>query len=335
MAIKWTDEVIEEVQTWVNRGMPYIMMLKRLEKFGIKISQTKYLKRKLYDLEKKKLLQGIKNKKVYKRHESSVMDKVWCDVFIKFLEDNGYNYSYKEISAMSIDKIRDTFGLTIKNSKKLKKIATENKDRKPVKVGTRINELRKALMRKDLIAVVHQKDLEIPNDQVVPFCKKSLIDKIFFVDRYDEAEGNPDYIQVIPYVAVRYKDKILVGERSSSEERLNDYLTIGFGGHMGKEDSTLESCAIREMQEELGLIIKRKNLEYCGALYTDITPVSAEHLCLFYVLEINREQKNSIKLNNEHKAIRFKTLEFCLDNIDKFEIWSQIIVRSLANDNIS
>ncbi len=119
-----------------------------------------------------------------------------------------------------------------------------------------------------------------------------------------EAEGRPDWKQIIPYVVVRHQGSVLLLERLSgvTERRLEGKLSLGVGGHVNPEDaegrtlprplaaladrlgSMVTAAAWRELQEEVELAgIAR--MELAGFVNDDTNSVGSVHFGLVLLAE--------------------------------------------------
>lgn len=120
--------------------------------------------------------------------------------------------------------------------------------------------------------------------------------------RRAEVEGDPDWKQLIPYVAIRHRGKVLVCQRSraGAEQRLLGKLTIGIGGHVDfahdyRADPVPEDVRIlgafqrglrRELREEIRVEGDAGRLEYLGLVNDDSDDVGRVHLGVCYTLEV-------------------------------------------------
>lgn len=68
-----------------------------------------------------------------------------------------------------------------------------------------------------------------------------------------EAECDPAFKQVIPYVVIEHKPSgmIFMTTRLGGDERLIGQASIGLGGHMENGESIFD-CLYRELNEEVG-----------------------------------------------------------------------------------
>lgn len=115
--------------------------------------------------------------------------------------------------------------------------------------------------------------------------------RLWFIPR-PIAEENTDFRQLIPYVILRYKDRIGIYERTSKggENRLHNLVSIGMGGHVSTRDifhyyddihglETVKTAMFRELIEEIGLTDEHiDSINHVGYLYYDKdSPVEDVH----------------------------------------------------------
>lgn len=120
----------------------------------------------------------------------------------------------------------------------------------------------------------------------------SLLRHAIYMPRY-LAETNEEYVQIIPYVVVASKGRILSYQRSSGggEDRLYGKYSIGIGGHLdfveGESPITcMQNGMAREMKEELGLDSEMSDYAPLGTLYDPSDAVGRVHFGLVYGLEV-------------------------------------------------
>lgn len=105
-----------------------------------------------------------------------------------------------------------------------------------------------------------------------------------------EAELNPGFKQIIPYVMLRNSrtGEIYTTTRLGGDSRLQGKLSFGLGGHMD-EGETFIPCLLRELREEVGLMDGDiDNIMLYGYLYSDTTEVDSVHLGIVYVVDTHR-----------------------------------------------
>ncbi|KDA02487.1 hypothetical protein [Hyphomonas oceanitis] len=103
-------------------------------------------------------------------------------------------------------------------------------------------------------------------------------------------EGDSNFRQTIPYIVLRYGDKIVQYTRTASggEGRLHGRTSIGLGGHIDLDDivsinsqidlpNTLANAAARELEEELG-ITEFQEQRWIGLLVDNESAVGRVHI---------------------------------------------------------
>lgn len=152
--------------------------------------------------------------------------------------------------------------------------------------------------------------LVIPTEEVRRICDfqgftkceklKSIIDSplLTYLAR-SEAENNPAYKQLIPYIIFSSNQrtanpdvcKVLLYFRGKAggEKRLEAKASIGFGGHVNDGDKSYAAGAVREIDEEL------KNISFTeaefissiiGFVNDDSNPVGQVHLGIIHLFDI-------------------------------------------------
>lgn len=119
--------------------------------------------------------------------------------------------------------------------------------------------------------------------------------KTFYVNR-SEAELDQRFKQLIPYVLIICKDKILRYRRGKGgqETRLHGLYSVGIGGHIAEEDNGLFSNAVgytdgmrRELKEEVD--IDEVNETIVAVINDDSTEVGYVHFGVVHVLHVTDE----------------------------------------------
>jgi predicted NUDIX family phosphoesterase len=149
-----------------------------------------------------------------------------------------------------------------------------------------------------------------------------------------EVEGDPSFKQLIPYVVLRCGEQVFHYTRGQrgTEARLRALRSVGVGGHISQDDSTLfgdpyRDGMLREVAEEVYL--ESEYTERCvGLINDDSNAVGQVHLGIVHVFELaeprvrRREQvltKSGFAPLAELRAQR-----------DEFETWSQFVLDALA-----
>lgn len=163
----------------------------------------------------------------------------------------------------------------------------------------------------------------------------------FFMAR-DEAEEQPEFKQIIPYITFTAEDdQRLVYQRTGSEARLAGGYSIGLGGHINAVDA--EDCdwradmvhknMVRELTEELELdgltaedLVGKAGLK--GLLYKADTPVNSVHLGIVHEVYIPIEDKPKFKMKSEGKNLSWKSPADLLALGDTLESWSRLVLEN-------
>jgi predicted NUDIX family phosphoesterase len=144
-----------------------------------------------------------------------------------------------------------------------------------------------------------------------------------------EAEQDPSYKQIIPYVTLRRGDEVFLLRRlrKGSEARLHGLLSIGAGGHIDEADSggdALRDGLRRELDEELSLNNPGEP-ELIGIINDDTNSVGSVHLGLFFTLEVtDASVRETEKLSGEW--VPAKALPALAEQM---ESWSQIALTAI------
>ena len=117
-----------------------------------------------------------------------------------------------------------------------------------------------------------------------------------------EAEKDPSYKQIIPYILLQTRDleNTAIYNRQGSEKRLHDLWSIGIGGHINPIDrenshsffeQILLSGMARELDEELDQRPQDDVPQFIGVISEDITDVGKVHLgAVFRILTDSPEK---------------------------------------------
>ncbi len=127
----------------------------------------------------------------------------------------------------------------------------------------------------------------VPLNQGI-FIEKCTLAGFEFIPR-QEAENNPGFKQVIPYIVLQTTTlgHTAIYNRQGSEKRLHDLWSLGIGGHINPIDQKeghlsfkdiLISGMERELNEELLERPKLDTIEFCGIISEEITEVGSVHL---------------------------------------------------------
>src|SRR5258708_3514402 len=157
----------------------------------------------------------------------------------------------------------------------------------------------------------------------------------FFFPRA-QAENDPAYKQIIPYVLLAFQDRVLyyVRGKKAGEQRLVAKGSIGIGGHMNESDESLfawdeqayRAGVEREVNEEIRIETTFDD-HIVALLNDDSTEVGRVHLGVVHVFKLdepNVEKREAMITNLE-----FLSREELLKRRDTLETWSQLCVDQL------
>lgn len=106
------------------------------------------------------------------------------------------------------------------------------------------------------------------------------------VRRRGDAEEDPAWKQLIPYVVLRDRGRIFLMRRTRAggDARLHERWSIGVGGHLNPGDGGIVGGIVREWREELDAPWDPEP-RLIGILNDDSDPVGRVHLGLVYLVE--------------------------------------------------
>lgn len=149
-----------------------------------------------------------------------------------------------------------------------------------------------------------------------------------------EVEADPSYKQLIPYVVLRWGEQVFHYTRGkrATETRLHALRSVGVGGHISADDSTLfgspyREALLREVAEEVHL--ETTYQERCiGLINDDSTPVGQVHLGIVHVFDLAEP-----KVRRREQALTrsgFAPLTELRAQREEFETWSQFVLDVLG-----
>lgn len=146
-----------------------------------------------------------------------------------------------------------------------------------------------------------------------------------------EAEEDPSWKQVIPYLLLRDGERIFLMRRTraGTDARLHERWSIGIGGHLNPEDGDPVSGLRREFKEELAAEWD-PDPTMLGLLNDDRTPVGSVHLGIVFSAEAHGRPvaiRETDKLAGE-----FATIEEVRDGYEHLETWSQIVFDFITDE---
>jgi predicted NUDIX family phosphoesterase len=146
----------------------------------------------------------------------------------------------------------------------------------------------------------------------------------------DEAEVDPTWKQVIPYLVLRDGDRwfLMRRTRAGGDARLHDRWSIGIGGHLNPGDGDLLGGLRREWAEEL-VASFQPSFTPVGLLNDDTTPVGSVHLGVVYVADA---AGRPVAIRETDKLVGgfASTVEVGAVR-DAMETWSRLVFDALAD----
>ena len=153
-----------------------------------------------------------------------------------------------------------------------------------------------------------------------------------YIYRYD-AEGEPVFQQIIPYILIQNPNtkKFYTTERIGSDSRLLGSYSLGVGGHIdiedGHKDVVLKGL-FRELYEEMD-IEPIGNAEFIGYV-RDLNSKTNDHLGLVFLIKSNNNCKIKETDKLKGKWMSYDQLEA---NYSKFEDWAKHIIDYMCGNN--
>lgn len=157
-------------------------------------------------------------------------------------------------------------------------------------------------------------------------------------------EQDPSFKQLIPYVLFRYTDdaggvRLFQYTRGGGqgEKRLHAKRSVGVGGHISAEDAAdlrgshdvYREGMRRELTEEVAIDTPYR--EQCvGLINDDETPVGAVHLGVVHLCDVERPEV--APREEDILEAGFRPVGEILAELDRFETWSQIVVRAMFGE---
>jgi predicted NUDIX family phosphoesterase len=143
-----------------------------------------------------------------------------------------------------------------------------------------------------------------------------------------DAENDPSWKQVIPYVVLFDDDQIFLMRRTRAggDERLHDRYSIGIGGHVNPDDTDVAGGLLREWSEEIEADFT-PDFRPVGVLNDDDNSVGAVHLGLVFAAQANGRP---VEIREREKLEgRFASRTEVKAVADKLETWSGLLFEFL------
>ncbi len=143
-----------------------------------------------------------------------------------------------------------------------------------------------------------------------------------------EAEDDPAWKQIIPYLCLRDGERIFLMRRTraGADARLHERYSIGVGGHVNPEDADALGGLRREWAEELAADFEPP-FEPLGVLNDDSDPVGTVHLGLVFTADAGGRPvaiRETAKLNGG-----FATIDEVAAIAPDLETWSGLLFEFL------
>jgi predicted NUDIX family phosphoesterase len=150
--------------------------------------------------------------------------------------------------------------------------------------------------------------------------------------RRGEAEEDPSWKQVIPYLALRDGERLFLMRRTRAggDERLFDRYSIGVGGHINPGDGDVLRALAREWAEEIAADFM-PDFTPLGVLNDDDNPVGAVHLGLVFVADA---AGRPVGVRETHKLTgEFAEMAAVREVAGLLETWSALLFEHLEGDS--
>jgi predicted NUDIX family phosphoesterase len=144
-----------------------------------------------------------------------------------------------------------------------------------------------------------------------------------------DAELDPSWKQVIPYVVLRDGEQVFLMRRTRAggDERLHDRYSIGIGGHVNPEDGDVAGGLEREWREEIEADFTPE-FAPLGVLNDDDNAVGAVHLGLVFSAEADGRPV-SIRESDKLEG-GFASWSEVEAVADRLETWSALLFEFMA-----
>jgi predicted NUDIX family phosphoesterase len=144
-----------------------------------------------------------------------------------------------------------------------------------------------------------------------------------------DAETDPSWKQVIPYVLLRDGDRVFLMRRTRAggDERLHDRYSIGVGGHVNPDDVDVHGGLKREWHEEIEADFTPEFVPI-GVLNDDDNAVGAVHLGLVFAADA--EGRPVAIREREKLEGSFATWHEVRAVADRLETWSALLFEFLS-----
>lgn len=148
-----------------------------------------------------------------------------------------------------------------------------------------------------------------------------------------EAEVDPNWKQVIPYLLVRDGERLFLMQRTNAggDARLHERWTLGIGGHLNPADGGMLGGMRREFHEEMTADWEPDPM-FLGLLNDDSTPVGQVHVGLVFAADAT----GRALAVRETEKLRGSFVEpsEVLPVYDRLETWSQFLYDLVSAERV-
>ena len=134
-------------------------------------------------------------------------------------------------------------------------------------------------------------------------------------ERTPELEENEQLRQVCSYALIKHNGQYLSYCRKGTEKRLHGQRSIGVGGHI-EYPETVEHGMIREVREELGIVLDLNRIEWKGFIRLSDSPVDRVHMAVVY--EYDLEDPSTLFFDDSE----ITDVQWIDEITDEYEAWS-------------
>jgi predicted NUDIX family phosphoesterase len=151
-----------------------------------------------------------------------------------------------------------------------------------------------------------------------------------------EAETDPSFKQLIPYVILRHGNALFHYTRGAdgTEARLRARRSVGVGGHITAADDAgaanpYRAGMLRELTEEVDIASPYRECMF-GLINDDSTPVGSVHLGVVHVLDLARPDVRARETGIANAG--FAPLAELLRCGEEFESWSRFAMEPMRDE---
>lgn len=184
--------------------------------------------------------------------------------------------------------------------------------------------------------------LVVPTEKVLPFVGEKGLFTGHEAELYNlveaehsfmprpEAEQDPTFKQIIPYIILTRRDEVFATRRSNKggETRLHGLIALGLGGHINTDDDDRPGIFHRGLLRELGEEAEYTavgELQPRGVINDDTTEVGKVHLGFLFTLEVSDA---AVRETEKLEGLWIRRADLST-YIGRMEGWSEIALQIL------